>query len=158
MRQTILLIKGEPLGGKGLTEPICPSLFLNIYPAMSLRQGVHTKHFIVLWYCIILVISWSANCHTPTSSHSLPYPTSSPHPTIPQSFTPLHLSPHHLQPPHPNSLTQPIWHTWSCDLHHTDMIYWQVAFYFPKTFPVLRPCHSRQHLVTIPVLLIRLRF
>ena len=27
--QAILFVKGEPLGGKGLTEPICPSLFLN---------------------------------------------------------------------------------------------------------------------------------
>ena len=25
----ILLVKGEPLGGKGLTGPTCPSLFLN---------------------------------------------------------------------------------------------------------------------------------
>ena len=25
----IILIKGEPLGGKGLTGPTCPSLFLN---------------------------------------------------------------------------------------------------------------------------------
>ena len=25
----MLLVKGEPLGGKGLTGPICPSLFLN---------------------------------------------------------------------------------------------------------------------------------
>ena len=29
LHQTILLVKGEPLGGKGLTGPICPSLFLN---------------------------------------------------------------------------------------------------------------------------------
>ena len=27
----ILIIMGEPLGGKGLTGPICPSLFLNLF-------------------------------------------------------------------------------------------------------------------------------
>ena len=32
LTQMILLVKGEPLGGKGLTGPICTSLFLNSFP------------------------------------------------------------------------------------------------------------------------------
>ena len=43
-RQTILLVKGEPLSGKGLTEPICPSLFLNTFPPRAAKRG----HFVVL--------------------------------------------------------------------------------------------------------------
>ena len=43
-RQTILLVKGEPLGGKGLTEPICPSLFLNPFPPKAAKSG----HFVIL--------------------------------------------------------------------------------------------------------------
>ena len=43
-RQTILLVKGEPLGGKGLTEPICPSLFLNTFPPRAAKSG----HFVIL--------------------------------------------------------------------------------------------------------------
>ena len=39
-----LLFKGEPLGGKGLTGPICPSLFLNLFPP---RPG-ETGPFIIL--------------------------------------------------------------------------------------------------------------
>ena len=35
----ILLVKGEPLGGKGLTEPICPSLFLNPFPPRAAKSG-----------------------------------------------------------------------------------------------------------------------
>ena len=30
--QTIVLVKGDPLGGKGLTGPICSSPFLNLFP------------------------------------------------------------------------------------------------------------------------------
>ena len=40
----ILLIKGESLGGKGLTGPICPSLFLNPF-SPRLAQ---TIHFVIL--------------------------------------------------------------------------------------------------------------
>ena len=29
LSKTILLVKGEPLGGKGLIVPTCPTLFLN---------------------------------------------------------------------------------------------------------------------------------
>ena len=42
--QAILLVKGEPLGGKGLTEPICPSLFLNPFPPRAAKSG----HFVIL--------------------------------------------------------------------------------------------------------------
>ena len=38
-RHTILLIKQEPLGGKGLTGPICPYLFLNPFPPRLAKTG-----------------------------------------------------------------------------------------------------------------------
>ena len=40
----ILLMKGDPLGGKGLTGPICPSLFLNL----SSPRPVKTIPFVIL--------------------------------------------------------------------------------------------------------------
>ena len=40
----ILLIKGEPLAGKELPEPICPSLFLNPFPPRAAKSG----HFVIL--------------------------------------------------------------------------------------------------------------
>ena len=41
----ILLVKGEPLGGKELiTEPICPSLFLNPFPPRAAKS----EHFVIL--------------------------------------------------------------------------------------------------------------
>ena len=36
---SILLVKGEPLGGKWLTGPICPYLFLNPSPARPQKTG-----------------------------------------------------------------------------------------------------------------------
>ena len=44
----ILLIKGEPLGGKGLTGPVCLSLFLNPFPPTPGGKGFLSgvqKHF-----------------------------------------------------------------------------------------------------------------
>ena len=35
----ILLVKGEPLGGKGLTGPISPSLLLNPFPPRPAKTG-----------------------------------------------------------------------------------------------------------------------
>ena len=40
----ILLVKGEPLGGKGLTEPVSPSLFLNPFPPRAAKSG----HYVIL--------------------------------------------------------------------------------------------------------------
>ena len=39
-----ILVKGEPLGGKGLTWPICPSLFLNPFPLRPAK----TVPFVIL--------------------------------------------------------------------------------------------------------------
>ena len=41
----ILLVKGEPLGRKGLTEPICPSLFLNPFPPRATKS----IHFVIVY-------------------------------------------------------------------------------------------------------------
>ena len=38
------LSKREPLGGKGLTEPVCPSLFLNPFPPRLTKSG----HYVIL--------------------------------------------------------------------------------------------------------------
>ena len=42
---TILLIKGEPIGGKGLTGPICPSLFLNPFPPIPAKTVPFVNYF-----------------------------------------------------------------------------------------------------------------
>ena len=44
--QTILLVKGEPLGGKGLTGPICSFLVLNYWPPRPAKN--RGLHFIIL--------------------------------------------------------------------------------------------------------------
>ena len=41
-----VLIKGELLGGKGLTRPICPSLFLNPFSPRLANTG----HFVILLF------------------------------------------------------------------------------------------------------------
>ena len=83
--QVILLLKGEPLCGKGLTGPICPSLFLNSFPP----KLANASPFVIL-LCLIPDYFILSNARTNSARVF-----SKVHPKITGSFFTYSLNKHH---------------------------------------------------------------
>ena len=82
----ILLLKGEPLGGKGLTGPICPSLFLNSFPP----KPANASPFVIL-LCLMPDYFILSNARTNSSGRVF----SKVHPKVTTSFFTYSPNKHH---------------------------------------------------------------